>query len=330
MSQPRVPLVCGIPVGAPGSGVRITDLATGQKFVDIAVGHGVMDFDVANGYSKGTAEEVAQFLHHRFVGKLDLKGALIDTKASVKAPGAHSAENLRKAALQSVAKLAPHKINVYYLHTPDRSVPYEETCEAINQLYKDGIIQEFGLSNYHSWEVAEIYYICKANGWLLPTVYQGRYNAIQREVEAELFPCLRKFGIRFYAYSPLAGGLLSGNFLTEEDFDKRPGSRFDPKTAGHAHFLRGLAAPVLPVIRELAENLSKYDTPLPEAATRWLQHHSMLDPEKGDRVIIGASLLEQLETNLKTNTLGPLPVEVLQVVDDAGSKAVGRNIHYAF
>ena len=61
-------------------------------------------------------------------------------RASVKAPGAHSAENLRKAALQSVAKLAPHKINVYYLHTPDRSVPYEETSEAINQLYKDGIM----------------------------------------------------------------------------------------------------------------------------------------------------------------------------------------------
>lgn len=130
-----------------------------------------------------------------------------------------------------------------------------------------------------------------------------------------LFPCLRKFGIRFYAYSPLAGGLLSGNFLTEEDFDKRPGSRyiypplilrapdarrFDPKTAGHAHFLRGLAVPVLPVIRELAQDLPKYNIPLPEAATRWLQHHSMLDPEKGDRVIIGASLLEQLETNLKT------------------------------
>ena len=76
--------------------------------------------------------------------------------------------------------------------------------------------------------------------------------------------------------------------------------RFDPKTAGHAHFLRGLAAPVLPVIKELAEILSKYDLPLPEAATRWLQHHSMLDPEKGDRVIIGSSSLEQLEKNLKT------------------------------
>lgn len=83
--------------------------------------------------------------------------------------------------------------------------------------------KEFGLSNYNSWEVAEIYYIAKSHGWVLPTVYQGVYNALQRSVETEcapflsdtvkrltsfplsrLIPCLRKFGIRFYAYSPLA------------------------------------------------------------------------------------------------------------------------------
>ena len=100
------------------------------------------------------------------------------------------------------------------------------------------------MSNFNSWEVAEVYYICKTNGWLLPTVYEGRYNAIQREVETEyaqissilrifyakrssnrLFPCLRKFGIRFYAYGPLAGGLLSGNILSVEDFENRPGTR---------------------------------------------------------------------------------------------------------
>lgn len=40
--------------------------------------------------------------------------------------------------------------------------------------------------------------ICRANGWIQPTAYQGVYNAIQRAVEPELFPCLRKFGISFY------------------------------------------------------------------------------------------------------------------------------------
>ncbi|KAI5900350.1 Aldo/keto reductase [Schizophyllum commune H4-8] len=322
MSQPRVPLVSGVPVGAPGSGARITDLAIGQKFIDLAFEHGVKNFDSAEVYSKGTNEE--------FLGKLDLKDAVVDTKASPFPPGAHSAANLLKAASRSAAKLAPHKINVYYLHAPDHSVPYEESCEAINKLYRHGLIKEFGLSNYSSWEVAEIYYICKTNGWILPTVYQGRYNAVQREVEAELFPCLRKFGIRFYVYSPLAGALLTGNILSPDDLDKRTGSRYDPKISPYASVLRDLATPVLPVVKELAEEIAKYKIPLPEVATRWIQHHSLLDPEKGDRVIIGSSSLEQLEKNLMTHALGPLPEEVLQVINAAGIKAMGLNKHYGF
>jgi hypothetical protein len=43
--------------------------------------------------------------------------------------------------------------------------------------------------------------ICRANGWVQPTAYQGVYSAVQRSVEPELFPCLRKFGLSFYAYS---------------------------------------------------------------------------------------------------------------------------------
>lgn len=45
--------------------------------------------------------------------------------------------------------------------------------------------EEFGLSNYMSWEVAEIVGICKRRGFVLPTVYEGRYNLIDRVVEDE-------------------------------------------------------------------------------------------------------------------------------------------------
>lgn len=58
--------------------------------------------------------------------------------------------------------------------------------------------ESFLLQNFYSWEVAEMVMICRANGWIQPTAYQGVYNAIHRAVEPELFPCLRKFGISFY------------------------------------------------------------------------------------------------------------------------------------
>ena len=54
----------------------------------------------------------------------------------------------------------------------------------------------------NSWEVAELVGICRANGYLQPSAYQGIYNAIHRGAEPELFPCLHKFGIAFYEFNP--------------------------------------------------------------------------------------------------------------------------------
>ncbi|KAG6892336.1 hypothetical protein C0993_004036, partial [Termitomyces sp. T159_Od127] len=78
------------------------------------------------------------------------------------------------------------------------------------------------------WEVAEIVAICKAHGYVQPTVYQGIYNAIHRNVEPELFPCLRKHGIAFYEYNPLGGGFFTGQY-TSLDTAVEAGSRFDPE-----------------------------------------------------------------------------------------------------
>ena len=115
-------------------------------------------------------------------------------------------------------RLLLSSVEIWYLHGPDRTVPYEETMRVVNDLYKEGYFKKFGLSNFasyvwfwlvllklltkHRWEVAEIVTIAKANGYILPTVYQGVYNAIHRVIEPELLPCLRKFGISFYAFNP--------------------------------------------------------------------------------------------------------------------------------
>jgi aflatoxin B1 aldehyde reductase len=84
-----------------------------------------------------------------------------------------------------------------------------------------GKFKRFALSNYAAWEVMEIYHICKQRGFVLPTVYQGMYNALTRDVERELFPCLRRLGMSFYAYNPLAGGLLTGRY-SYDDLQTQP------------------------------------------------------------------------------------------------------------
>ena len=51
--------------------------------------------------------------------------------------------------------------------------------------------------------------ICNAKGYIKPTAYQGIYNAVHRNVEPELFPCLRKFGIAFYEFNPRASRFVA-------------------------------------------------------------------------------------------------------------------------
>jgi aflatoxin B1 aldehyde reductase len=95
---------------------------------------------------------------------------------------------------------------MWYLHGPDRTIPYEVTLKAVNDLYKEGYFKALGISNYmssvnsvlqiapqsnsdmpYSWEVAQIVEICKSNGYIQPTVYQGPYNAIHRFVVLVVF-----------------------------------------------------------------------------------------------------------------------------------------------
>ena len=74
--------------------------------------------------------------------------------------------------------------------------------QACQTLYEQGLFRELGLSNYAAWQVVQIFYICKARGWVAPSIYQGMYNAITRDVERELLPALKSLGIRFYVSAP--------------------------------------------------------------------------------------------------------------------------------
>lgn len=93
----------------------------------------------------------------------------------------------------------------------------ENVLEACNNLYREGKFRELGLSNFPAWMVVDVWHICHKNGWVLPTVFEGIYNPLTRKAETELNECLNHFGIRFYAYNPMAGGLLTGRYGRYED-----------------------------------------------------------------------------------------------------------------
>ena len=70
----------------------------------------------------------------------------------------------------------------------------------MNTAFVAGKFEKFGLSNFSPDEVEQVVEICKKNGWVPPSVYQGHYNAITRLSEDKLLPTLRKHGLAYYVY----------------------------------------------------------------------------------------------------------------------------------
>jgi aflatoxin B1 aldehyde reductase len=235
----------------------------------------------------------------------------------------HQPSDVRRGLLNSLKALKSKKIDMFYLHGPDRKTPFEDTLREVNELYKEGLFERFGISNYMSWEVARICEICERNGWIRPTVYQGIYHVLQRSIEAELFPCLRYYGISLYAFQPLAGGFLTGRYTRDQN-DFEPGSRFDPKILqGSLHrgrYWNDKYFDALDIIRAAAE---KHGLSVAEVSLRWIVHHSLMRRENGDKVIVGASRVRHLEENLVDLEKEALLEEVLDALEKAWSVAKG-------
>uniref|UniRef100_A0A8C0X0P1 NADP-dependent oxidoreductase domain-containing protein n=1 Tax=Castor canadensis TaxID=51338 RepID=A0A8C0X0P1_CASCN len=245
----------------------------------------------------------------------------IATKANTLNGKSLKPDSLQFQLETSLKRLQCPRVDIFYLHMPDHNTPVEETLQACNQLHKEGKFVELGLSNYAAWEVAEICTLCKKNGWIMPTVYQGMYNGILRKVETELFPCLRHFGLRFYAFNPLAGGLLTGKYKYEDKDSKQPESRFFGYRWAQLYRDRYWKEDHFKAIALVEKSLqATYGTNTPNmtsAALRWMYHHSQLQVTHRDAVILGISSLEQLKQNLAATEEGPLEPAVVDAFDQA-------------
>lgn len=206
------------------------------------------------------------------------------------------------------------QVDVYYLHAPDRRVAFAETLEAINEVHQTGAFRRLGLSNFLPAEVEEVVQICKDNHYVLPTVYQGSYNAVQRLMEVELLPLLRKHQICYYAYSPSAGGFLA---KTPDQLKASTSGRWKPSTfAGDMY--RSLYADKRATIEALAswhEIAEAEGTTGIDMAYRWVVHNSVLDGSLGDSVIFGAIKEEHLRGTLAAIEEGPLSKETVEKIE---------------
>ncbi|EHB14728.1 Aflatoxin B1 aldehyde reductase member 4 [Heterocephalus glaber] len=141
---------------------------------------GHTETDTAFMYSDGQSESILGSLG------LGLDGADCRVKIATKANSLYG-NTLKPDSLQSQLETSLKwqqcpLVDLFYLHMPDHDTSVEETLRACQQLQQEGKFVELGLSNYAAWEMAKICTLCKKNGWILATMYQGMYNAITRQV----------------------------------------------------------------------------------------------------------------------------------------------------
>ncbi len=278
-----------------------------ERFINAFLDAGYDELDTAYVYNDGDCEKL--------LGKVlpDLgRPYRIDTKVNPRISGKLDADAAYKQVRESLERMQIGSCDTVFLHFPDPATPVESVLSAMADLHDQGKFRELGLSNFPAWMVADVWHICDKRGWVKPTVFEGIYNPLTRRAENELNACLDNFGMRFYAYNPLCGGLLTGRYGS---FEEEPeDGRFTHRPNYQKRYWKKSFFDAVALIKDAAE---KHGMGIIEASYRWEAYHSMLNGERGDAIIIGASKLAHLVQNMETIKAGPLPEDVTEAFEKA-------------
>ena len=282
-----------------------TDFTESQKIADYCLDEGVFFWDTADMYSTGESEN--------FCGKL-LKGrreqVVLATKvwAQMKPhPNAQklSARNIIRACEDSLRRLQTDWIDIYYMHLPDRETPLEETLRAMEDLCRSGKVRYIGCSNYRAWEIVRLLATAKQHGWQPVLAVQPPYNLVNRDIEVELLPMTKHYGLGVASYSPLARGVLTGKYSNQV---VPKNSRLDRKDR---RFLqaewRQQSVEIAEKLRLLADEMGGT---LGQLATRWAVANTLIHS-----VIIGPKTLKQAKEAIESLKL-PWPTHAESTIDE--------------
>ncbi|MBI3974240.1 MAG: aldo/keto reductase [Chloroflexi bacterium] len=319
------------------AGVKVSRLALGlglrgqmdereaERLILRAYDGGINLFDCANVYGLGDDRAYAgrseEILGRALKGRRD--DVVITSKVvSAVGPGPNdrggSHYHIMREVDRSLRRLDTDRIDIYLLHSFDATTPLEEQLRTLDDLVRQGKVRYTGVCNYQAWQVCHALWIQQQlNAPPLITI-QNRYSLLDRELEREMFPLLRHFGIGMMAYSPLAIGLLSGMYRPGEP--PPPGSlwaKFPQEAFERA--LSGAAGATVSAAHELA---ARHGATVAQLALKWV-----LSRPEVTVAISGADTDAQMEENLGAVDL-QLPAEDLELLDrvSAGQDAVAERM----
>ena len=190
-----------------------TDRQDGIKLIRSAVELGVTFFDTAEAYGPFANEELVGEALTPFRDRV-----VIATKFGFRSGDANAGldsrpERVREVADAALKRLRTDRIDLFYQHRVDPSVPIEDVAGAVKELIQQGKVQHFGLSE------AGAQTIRRAHSVQAVTALQSEYSLWWREPEQEILPTIEELGIGFVPFSPLGKGFLTGAINERTTFD---------------------------------------------------------------------------------------------------------------
>jgi aryl-alcohol dehydrogenase-like predicted oxidoreductase len=267
-----------------------TIFKVGAKVADQLVGRsidaGVNFFDTADGYASGESETL---LGAALKSRRDQ--VVIATKVGFRTGAPLTQSGLSRRHIlwsvdQSLQRLDTGFIDVYIAHREDPLTPIEETLEALDAVVRCGKVRYLGFSNWSAWKVSAALEIQKARGLAPFTHGQMHYSLLGRDVERDVIPMMRRYGLGLTVWSPLSSGFLSGKYTRESlsDPDNRM-SGFDLLPFDKEQGFR--------LVERLRTIGASRGASVAQVAIVWLLARPAVTS-----VLLGASKLSQLDDNL--------------------------------
>lgn len=257
-----------------------------DAMVGRALDAGINFFDTADVYSGGDSE--------RMLGaalKSRRNDVIIATKVGMRTGsqltrGGLSRRHILWSVDRSLERLGTDWIDVYICHREDALTPLAETLRALDDLVRAGKVRYLGFSNWSAWSVSAALELQRANGWAQFTHGQMYYSLLGRDIEYDVIPMMRRYGIGLTVWSPLAGGFLTGKYGVAHEKDpthRRNAFDFPPIDKDQGFKLIELLRPIA----------QRHSASIAQVALAWV-----LSNPATTSVLIGATKLSQLEDNL--------------------------------
>lgn len=307
------PLALGtMTFGTPAWGA--TD-ATSQTIFTTYVEAGGNFIDTADVYAGGRSEE----LLGGYIASRSLRDQLVvatkftfNTQPGNPNAGGNGRKHIHRALEGSLRRLKTDYIDLYWLHAWDRVTPVEEVLQTLGDLIRVGKIRYVGFSNVPAWYLAKAATLSAVHSIPGPVALQAEYSLVERSLEREHRYAAREFGLGLVAWSPLAGGLLTGKYSRDWVNGKDGGRLTKPNPFGDTKFT-DRNWHVVDILRTVSAQVNRS---LSQVALAWV-----LAQPGTTSVLLGASRPEQLIDNLQALTV-EFTAAQLRALDEASALEV--------